>query len=92
MDREALAARLGERFDATPAQCRVVVRQAGDLDDDGRYEATHGGPLTAEDVVANLAEAPADLDLVERWNWWVGAMHLAHDGFARFTVARYRAD
>jgi hypothetical protein len=65
---------------------RVVARQAGDLADSGAYEGDAGTVLTPQAVVENLADAPDEYDLVERWNWWVGALDLAHGGYDRFRV------
>lgn len=92
MNRDVLGARLEQVFGASPAEQRVVVRQAGDLHDSGRYATVHGAELTVDDVLDNLREAPEDLGVVERWNWWMGALHLAHDGFDSFLVRRYRGD
>ena len=92
MNRDRLDARLEQVFGASAAECRVVVRQAGDLHDSGRYAAIYGAELTVADVIENLREAPDDLGVVERWNWWIGALHLAHDGFDSFLVRRYRGD
>ncbi|MFB6301911.1 MAG: hypothetical protein ABEH78_03500 [Haloferacaceae archaeon] len=86
LDRAALADAL-ERFGGTPAERRVVARQARDLDDSGRVERDRGHSLTVEDVVANLADAP-DGGPAERWNWWLGALEMAHGGYADFQVRR----
>ena len=92
MNLDLLDARLERAFDATPSERQVVVRQAGDLHDSGRFAALRGRELTLGDVVENLREAPEDLGLVERWNWWMGALALAHDGFDPFRVRRYREE
>jgi len=92
MDLESLDARLERTFGATPERRRVVVRQAGDLHDSGRYLETHGGKLTAERVVDNLAEAPDDHGLIERWNWWIGALNLRHDEYDRFRIRAWRSE
>lgn len=86
MNRELLDLRLAKVFDAEPAERRIVVRQAGDLHDSGRYEETHDHKLTVDLIIGNLSEAPDDLELAERWNWWVGALDLAHDGYERFRI------
>ena len=90
MDRTRLEREL-EAFDggADADARRVVARQAGDLADAGRYEADFGAPLTVETVVANLRDAPRDHGLVERWNWWVGALEVSHGGYDQFRVRRY---
>lgn len=89
MNRDVLAARLRQSFDATDREIRVVVRQAGDLHDSGRYADVRGAELGIEDVVVELREAPDDLGLVERWNWWVGALDLAHGDFEPFRIDRF---
>ena len=89
MNREVLEARLQRAFESTAGERRVVARQATDLHDSGRYAETHGVELQVETVVSNLGEAPDECGLVERWNWWVGAMELAHGGYERFLVRRF---
>jgi hypothetical protein len=88
LDTDALEAALAERFDGTDAERRVVVRQARDLADDGRFEADRGHPLTVAVVIEELADAregtPAD-----RWNWWLGALDVAYGGYEPFQVRRY---
>jgi len=92
MDRDRLGRRLRRAFDASDGERRVVIRQALDLHDDGRYAETHDAELSVEDVIDNLREAPDDLGLVERWNWWVGALELAHGGYEPFRVRQYREE
>ena len=36
--------------------------------------------------------APDDHGLVERWNWWMGALELAYGGYRQFGVNRYASD
>ena len=86
MDRDRLEAALVEGYDAEAAIARVVARQARDLADSGQYATDLEAELTVEAVVANLADAPDDHDLVERWNWWLGALELSHGGYERFSV------
>jgi len=90
MNRELLEGRLDRAFESTEAERRVVARGAVDLHDSGRYAEVRGVELAVDDVLANLREGPDDLGLVERWNWWIGAMELAHGGFEAFRVRRYR--
>lgn len=92
MDRATLERSLEEAFDGAPEARRVVVRQAGDLADSGRYAATHGEALTTEIVVRNLADAPTEMGLIERWNWWVGALDLAHEDYDRFRIRRFATE
>jgi hypothetical protein len=89
MNRELLALRLEKVFEASDDERRVVVRQAGDLHDSGRYAETHDAELTVDAVIANLSEAPEDSGLVERWNWWIGALDLAHEEYDRFRIREW---
>ena len=86
MDRTQLFERLGEEYDAGEPARRAVARQAGDLADSGRIAEELGYELTIEAVLSNLADAPAEYGLIERWNWWIGALDLSHGGFERFRV------
>ena len=92
MNRDLLDSRIERRLGGPDDARRVVVRQAGDLHDSGRYAETHGVELDGETIVANLAEAPDDLGIVERWNWWIGALELAHGGYDQFRVRRWKID
>ena len=75
-----------ERFEGTDAQRRVVARQARDLADSGRLAADRGADPTVEAIVDDLADAPDDSDVVERWNWWIGSLETAYGGYERFGV------
>ena len=75
--------------DSTVAERRVVSRAAGDLADSGRFGEDRGVALTPQAVVEELADAPDELGLVERWNWWMGSMDLAHGGYEQFRVRRF---
>ena len=86
MDTRELEAALESEFGGTDAERRVVARQARDLADAERLDADRGEPVTVETVVAELRDAPADHDLVERWNWWLGSLETAYGGYDRFTV------
>lgn len=88
VNRERLEREL-EAFEGSADARRVVARQARDLADSGRYGADFDTDLTPETVVANLRDAPADHDLVERWNWWVGSLEVSHGGYEQFRVRRY---
>lgn len=81
--------RLAEEFDGNAGAERVVARQARDLADSGQFDADMGRELTASAVVENLRDAPADLSLPEKWNWWLGALELAYGGYDRFRVVRW---
>ena len=82
---------LREAFDGTAADRRVVVRQATDLAAADKSLTDRGVALTVDEVVSNLNDAPAGSDLVERWNWWLGALDIAYGGYQQFTV-QTRAD
>lgn len=86
MDRDRLAAALETRFHGTDRSYSVVSRQARDLDNAGYLETDLGVELTAETVVSNLADAPAEFSVAERWNWWMGALDLSHGEYRRFQV------
>lgn len=86
MDRDRLEAALVDRYDADDAIASVVARQARDLADAGQYATDLETELTVEAVLENLDDAPDDHDLIERWNWWLGALELSHGGYDRFSV------
>lgn len=86
MDRSRLVEELSREFDSTERACRAVSRQARDLDDSGQIAADFDSELTVEVVVSNLADAPEEYDLIERWNWWMGALELSHGEYQRFHV------
>ena len=86
MDSRELTAALEREFGGTEPACRTVARQARDLADSGVIEADRGHELTVADIIENLADAPDDHDLVERWNWWLGSLETAYGGYERFTV------
>jgi len=85
VDRQELERALCETFDDGEVAA-VVARQAGDIADDGQFDADFGGELTVETVIENLQDAPAEYSLAERWNWWLGALDLSHGGYTRFSV------
>jgi hypothetical protein len=75
--------------ESTVGERRVVARAAGDLADSGRFTEDRGVALTPQAVVEELSEAPDEMALVERWNWWMGSMDLAHGGYERFRVRNF---
>jgi hypothetical protein len=81
--------RLATEFGSDAGTRRVVARQARDLADSGQFEADVGRELTAPVVVENLEDAPEDLALPEKWNWWMGALELAYGGYDRFRIVRW---
>ncbi|WP_254273019.1 hypothetical protein [Haloarcula marina] len=86
MDRQELEAALREAFDGADEPVSVVARQARDLAEAGQFDADFDGELTVDTVLDNLRDAPEGYSLVERWNWWLGALDLSHGGYARFSV------
>ncbi len=86
MDRERLVSELEANFGGTAMTRRAVSRQAQDLADSGQIEADMQYRLTADAVVANLADAPEEYTLVERWNWWMGSLDLAFGEYQHFHV------
>ncbi|WP_128478869.1 hypothetical protein [Halorussus pelagicus] len=81
--------RLGEEFGGDAGTRRVVARQARDLADSGQFRFHMDRELTAAVAVENLQDAPEDLTLPEKWNWWMGALELAYGGYDRFRVVRW---
>jgi len=77
-----------ERFDGDEDARHVVARQARDLADSGRIAEDFDYELTVDAVVDNLAEAPDEHSLVERWNWWIGSLEVSHGGYNEFRVRR----
>lgn len=86
MDRAQLVERLDAEFDGSERALRAVSRQAQDLADSGRIADELDYQLTVDTVVSNLADAPDGHSLVERWNWWIGALELSHGNYQRFHV------
>ena len=86
VDRSNLATVLAEHFDAGETTARIVARQAGDLHDSRQLADDLEMRVTAESVLTHLEDAPDDYTLIERWNWWLGALELSHGGYERFKV------
>ena len=86
MDTTRLKHTLKREFGGSEAELRVVTRQATDLVDAGKASADRGHELTVDELVDHLHDAPADADLIERWNWWMGALDVAYGGYERFSV------
>ncbi|RLM53390.1 hypothetical protein DVK02_14160 [Halobellus sp. Atlit-31R] len=85
-DAEELIAALRDAFDGSDAEYRVVARQARDLADSGIVAADRGEPLTVDEIVRNLDDAPDDSSVADRWNWWLGALETAYGGYREFEV------
>jgi hypothetical protein len=92
VDREDLEAQLETRYDASPRVRAVVARQARDLAEGGQFQADFGAELDADTVLLELADAPAEYHLLDRWNWWIGSLELSHGGYERFAVRTDLAD
>ena len=92
VDTTRLKHTLNEEFGGSEAELRVVARQTQDLVDSGQAVSDRGHELTVDEVVGHLQDAPADADLVERWNWWMGALDVAYGGYERFSVRFLRND
>lgn len=86
MDRERLEGALSEAFGGTDAERRAIARAARDLADSGKPSRDRGDTLTVPDVIRHLSDAPDDSSLVDRWNWWMGALEAAYGGYDYFTV------
>lgn len=86
---EQFESQLAEEFGGDAEPRRVVARQARDLADSEQFEADTSRELTPAEMVENLQDAPEDLALPEKWNWWMGALELAYGGYDRFRVVRW---
>ncbi|MES3162193.1 MAG: hypothetical protein PPP55_11600 [Halorubrum sp.] len=91
MDRQRLERALADEFGGTDAQRRAVARAARDLADSGQPSEDRGHGLTVPAVIRHLSDAPDGSSIVERWNWWMGALETAYGGYDYFTV-RFVAD
>jgi hypothetical protein len=83
---DELAETLEDAFDGEPAEYRVVARQARDLADAGIVADDRGEPLTIDEIVRNLRDAPDESSVADRWNWWLGALDAAYGGYREFEV------
>ena len=92
MERAQLEAALAESFDGTPAERRAVARAARDLADSGKPAEDRGHALSVSDVRRHLADAPDGSTVVDRWNWWMGALEAAYGGYDYFTVRFVEGD
>lgn len=77
---------LSEEFGGNEAELRVVTRQVQDLIDSGQTASDRGHELTIDELVSHLQDAPDDSDLVERWNWWMGALDVAYGDYEQFSI------
>jgi hypothetical protein len=86
VDQAQLVSELDRAFGGDERSLNVVARQARDLADSGRLQDDMGVEATAETVVSNLEDAPAEYSVVQRWNWWIGSLDISHGGYRRFNV------
>ncbi|MFC7185721.1 hypothetical protein [Halorubrum yunnanense] len=86
MERKRLEKAFAAEFGGTEPERRSVVRAACDLADSGRPSEDRGHALTVPGVVDHLGDAPDGSSLVERWNWWLGALEAAYGGYDYFSV------
>jgi hypothetical protein len=92
VNREVLMLLLRQTWpDSTVDERRVVARAAGDLADSGQYRDDAGAAIGPQRLVEELAEAPDDHGLVERWNWWIGSLEAAYGGYREFSVHSWDA-
>jgi hypothetical protein len=90
-DQEVLMLHLRQAFGGSAGERRAVARAATDLAGSGRYARDKEGDLSPEAVLEALADAPEG-GPADRWNWWMGALEVAHEGYAEFQVRRWRED
>ena len=83
---DELAEALRAAFDGDDAEFQVVARQARDLADAGIVADDRGAALTVDEIVRNLADAPEESSVADRWNWWLGALDAAYGGYREFEV------
>lgn len=86
MDTTRLKHTLQAEFGGSEAELRVVTRQVRDLVDSGQPVSDRGQELTVDELADHLQDAPDESDLIERWNWWMGALDVAYGGYERFSV------
>jgi len=86
VDTTRLKHTLIREFGGSEAELRVVIRQILDLVDSEQTVSDRGQELTVDELVGHLQDAPDDADLIERWNWWMGALDVAYGGYERFSV------
>lgn len=86
MDYERLDQALADRFGGTAQEREVLCREVRDLVDAAIAADDRGHELTVEEILTHLADAPDGTDLVEKWNWWMGALDIAYGGYERFTI------
>lgn len=89
MNRRQLESVLQDEFDAPISKSRPVARAAGDLADSGMYRDDADTALTIDHLVDELADAPDEYGLVERWNWWIQSLDLAYGTYHQFSVVNW---
>jgi hypothetical protein len=92
VNREVLMLLLRQSWpDSTVDERRVVARAAGDLADSRQYREDAGSAIGPQTLVEELADAPDEHSLVERWNWWIGSLEAAYGGYRAFSVHSWDA-
>jgi len=86
VDTTRLKHTLNREFGGSEAELRVVTRQVQDLVDSGKTASDRGQELTVDELVGHLKDAPDSSDVIERWNWWMGALDVAYGGYEGFSV------
>ncbi|ESS12521.1 MAG: hypothetical protein A07HR60_00623 [uncultured archaeon A07HR60] len=86
MDTKRLEVALADEFGGDASERRVIARQARDLADSGKSDDDRGHSLSVSEIVRQLSDAPDDSSVIERWNWWMGALDTAYGGYGRFAV------
>jgi hypothetical protein len=92
MDSQRLETALKSAFGGTEPERRAIARAARDLADSGRPSRDRGHGLTVPGVINHLGDAPDDASVVDRWNWWLGALDVAYGGYDEFTVRFVEGD
>ena len=83
---------LKAEFGGTDNERQVILRAVQDLADSEKPSRDRGHALTVPGICRHLADAPNDNSLVERWNWWMGALETAYGGYDYFTVRFIEGD
>lgn len=79
------AGRWAETHDGEPLTAARVV--------DELKQAPSDSHRSSDEARERSVKSPASGEgLADRWNWWIGALELAHGGFERFAVRSWRAE
>lgn len=86
MDPKRLEVALAGKYGGDASERRVIARQARDLVDSGKPEKDRDHSLSVSEIIEQLSDAPDGSSVIERWNWWMGALDTAYGGYGRFAV------